>query len=85
MSADLARLLATVAADLDAVGYPAAGVVRQGARALAQCGHNHNHQQDGCPGCGSEVPQAERGRPRVWCSQRCRDRHRRRKSPQTSE
>lgn len=73
MSHDLARGLALVASDLDAKGYPLAGMVRQAARALL----NGDHGTDGgCRGCGAELAYAGRGRPRVWCGESCRRRHR---------
>lgn len=68
MSQDLARTLVRVAGDLDRLGYAYAGVVRQGARALL----DSNGDSNGCRGCSAPLPYAGRGRPRVWCSERCR-------------
>jgi hypothetical protein len=70
---ELARTLGYVAADLDARGYHAAGAVRRAARALLEV---DPATDGGCPGCGVEVPYQGRGRPRRWCSERCRRRHR---------
>ncbi len=71
---DLARLLARVAADLDERGYARAGVVRRAARALLD---GPVPTEDGCRGCGAELPQPVTGGRRVWCSERCRRRGRR--------
>lgn len=70
----LARLVAQVAADLDARGYHAAGVVRQAARALLD--GQPDGDDGGCCGCGRPVTHTDRGRPRKWCGERCRRRHR---------
>lgn len=74
--ADLARLTALVAGDLDRKGYPSAGVVRQAARALLEA---VPVDAGGCRGCGAELDQPATGRPRVWCSEACR----RRKPPES--
>lgn len=70
---DLARHLAFVAGDLDQRHYPYAGVVRQAARLLAE---QPARIADGCRGCGTPLKQPDTGRPRVWCSERCRRRKR---------
>lgn len=74
MSAELARRLILVAADLDDRGYQFAGVVRQAARTLIAA---PVPTTDGCRGCGAELPQPVTGGRRVWCSERCRRRRRR--------
>jgi hypothetical protein len=73
---DLARLVALAAADLEQRGYPMHGIVRQAARALVT--RPTAAPDGGCPGCGQPVAQPERGRPRKWCGEACRSRHRRR-------
>ena len=73
MSADLARRLALVASDLDGRGYPAAGIIRQAARALLEAPEDTD---DGCRGGGVDLDQPATGRRRVWCSEPCRRRHR---------
>lgn len=90
---DLPRLAMIVAEDLEHRGYKAAGVVRQLAReavALRQAladrdaalGRRWADAADGisCPACGAEVPKNSTGRPRRYCSDRCRKAHARRKS-----
>lgn len=68
----LARLLGVIADDLERRQYPAAGAVRRGARWIAQ--HPDDPPPSACPTCGAEVTQPGRGRPRVYCSQLCRNR-----------
>ncbi len=70
---DLARLLARVAAELDERGYSRAGVVRRAARALLD---GPETEPGGCRGCGGPLPTSPKGRPRQWCSEPCRRRHR---------
>lgn len=74
MDRDLVRQLGWVAGDLDARGYPFAPVVRRGARALLN--GDAPDRDGGCVGCGQPVPDTPRGRPRKWCGERCRRRHR---------
>lgn len=71
----LARDLVLIAGDLDRMLYPNTGRLRQAARALLEV---DPPDDDGCRGCGHPIDQPERGRRRVWCSEGCRDRHRRR-------
>ena len=71
-SDDLARLLGFVAGDLETRGYPRAGVVRQAARALLSSAP----ADEGCRGCGGPLPEQPAGRPRIWCGEPCRRRHR---------
>lgn len=66
--ARLARLGALVAGDLERRGYPMAGIVRQIARALVTVSPARD---TGCRGCGAPLTTG-RGRPRIWCSERCR-------------
>lgn len=70
---NLARQAAFVAADLDRRGYPMASVVRMAARALLEL----DPPAAGCRGCGAALPVQSGGRPRVWCGEPCRRRHRR--------
>jgi endogenous inhibitor of DNA gyrase (YacG/DUF329 family) len=72
---DLVAALLYVADDLDKRGYPLAGAVRQGARKLAEA-EAIAPSVDACPGCGNPIPRNPRGRPRRWCSERCRKRGR---------
>lgn len=70
---DLPRQLAYIAGDLDRRGYPYAGAVRRAARALLEV---PDRDPAGCRGCGTPLEQPATGRPRVWCSERCRRRKR---------
>jgi hypothetical protein len=69
----LARQLAWVAADLDRRCYPFASPVRIAARLVLDL-----PDHDGCRGCGAVLEQPATGRRRVWCTEACRSRHRRR-------
>jgi hypothetical protein len=95
--AELVRLLATMAGDLERKGYPAAPVVRMGARELLEADREARDARErleelhgapgglsgrSCAGCGSPLPVSVKGRPRRWCSERCRDRSR--KGPVTA-
>jgi hypothetical protein len=64
----LARQLTFVAADLDRLGYPFAGVVHQGARRLASV----VEPAVGCCDCGCGRPLE--GRQRRWATPACRAR-----------
>lgn len=70
---DLARLLGLVATGLDNEGHRYSGIVRHAARVVLDV---PDHRDGGCRGCGARLPTAGRGRPRVWCSETCRRRHR---------
>ena len=70
--ATVARLLAQVAAGLD---ERRAGIVRQAVHLLLEV-PDHATAGDTCAGCGAELDQPATGRPRKWCSERCRRRHR---------
>lgn len=72
---DLARLGAMTAADLEQKGYRGAGIVRALARAVIDLPEAAD--DDGCSGCGAELPQPPSGGKRLWCSEQCRRRHRR--------
>ena len=73
----LARDLAAVAAEMDSRGLPYGPGIRRAAFALLHLAMLHQqHGSTGCPGCGAEVDQPERGRRRTWCSERCRRRFR---------
>lgn len=84
MTDDLPRLLALVADDLAHRGYPAAGIVQQGARALATA-PPPPAEGETCPDCGDPVVQPTTGRRRTYCTDRCRNRaaKRRRKASMT--
>lgn len=76
----LSRALTFVAADLDRKGYPFAGAVRQAARRMAEV-EKGDRSDNPCPQCGGEVERSSRGRPKVYCTDRCRDRARSREIP----
>jgi hypothetical protein len=62
-----------VAADVDRCGSPYGGLLRRAARLLLDV----PGETTGCAGCGAHVEQPPTGRPRRWCSERCRRRRRR--------
>ena len=66
----VSRLLVQAAADLDRRGLYHAGIMRQAARLLLEV---PEQSAGSCAGCGAPVTQAATGRPRKWCSERCRD------------
>jgi ribosomal protein L37AE/L43A len=70
---DLAATLAFAASELEDRGYPYAGVVRQAVRRLRDLEAQVPKRDSTCPRCGREVLQPGRGRPRIYCSRRCRD------------
>lgn len=78
----LVALALEVADELDAPGAGAhtlglgAGLLRRLARELVT---GPELDRDRCPVCEAPVVQSGRGRPRVYCSRRCRDRAARRK------
>jgi hypothetical protein len=72
MGADLATAILFVADDLERRGYPFAGAVRQAARRLTEL--EPLHATNGCELCGRPLDQKRFGRPRRWCSERCRKR-----------
>ena len=67
----LSALLSFIAEDRDTRLYPYAPVLRVAARELVAI---EARAPESCPMCGGEVQQSERGRPRVYCSSRCRKR-----------
>lgn len=69
---------AKIAAALDDLRLPFAGTVRRMAQALALLAGGEPIAEPGptCAGCGVPVDQPATGRPRRWCSERCRDRSR---------
>lgn len=75
--ADLARLLAATAASLDERDASfSAGIVRVASRRLAQLARQREVStivDIACPWCGGDVQQPSTGRPRVYCSTRCRN------------
>jgi hypothetical protein len=72
---ELGRLLGLVAHDLDERGYPSAGIVRQAAVALLEDAMRQPSPQSLCPIDGLPVTQPAVGRPRKFCSDRCRRAH----------
>jgi hypothetical protein len=79
--ADLVSALLFIASDLEEKrAYPYSGAIRRAAarlqelEAVAPAG-----APDTCARCGKPLKQRSTGRPRKWCSERCR----RRKVPQT--
>ena len=75
----LSRLLALAAEGLAERGYPHAGLLRQAARQLLEDAvvidrfERQLAQPPGvCAGCGRRITQAQTGRPRRYCSARCR-------------
>jgi hypothetical protein len=70
-----ARMLGWIAADLERRGAVYAGFVRQCARDLLRL---PDPDPDGCRGCGAVLAQPATGRRRVWCTEACRSRTRRR-------
>jgi hypothetical protein len=73
MSTNLAELGRLLLDDLEQRDYAYLGVVRQLVAALAGVPKS---APDGCAGCGAELDQSGRGRPRRWCAESCRRRHR---------
>jgi hypothetical protein len=80
-----AQLLLRVAADADRTGFPFGGVIRRGAALLLEVPDERPGDSPGsgaksfapaCQGCGVELARAAKGRPRRWCSETCRRRHR---------
>ena len=59
-----------VADDLDARGYPYAGIVRQAARELAQ--RRDDDDEGGCAHCGGPLPERVSGPRAIYCGKRCR-------------
>jgi hypothetical protein len=72
----LARQLGWVAGHLDSKGYPFAAPVRVAARIVLEVPDHDD--PDGCRGCGDTLTQPATGRRRIWCSEACRSRTRRR-------
>lgn len=68
---DIARDLLTLAEVLDRRGFLMSGICRQAARVLAAL---PTPDERACPTCGCAVTQRARGRPRVYCTDRCRRR-----------
>lgn len=67
--AELAGRLVYVAEDLDRQGYPYAGIIRQGARALLEAAPPASAPERRCVGCEEPLPPyGGRGRPRRWCA-----------------
>lgn len=76
---DLPAILAFVAADLEEEhpGYRYTGPIRQGARALREAERALAATEiaaSACPCCGRAVSQPHTGRPRKFCTTRCRRR-----------
>ena len=72
---DVAHDLLVLAEVLDRRGVLMAGVCRRGARALVEMSAMVGDVDErACPACGGEVTQLPRGRPKIFCSDRCRRR-----------
>lgn len=69
----LSAALLFVAADLEHRGYPFAGPVRRAAQAVKEL-EGRERAASNCPQCGRPVIRGERGRPKTFCSGRCRTR-----------
>jgi hypothetical protein len=66
--ADLVRLLSLIADSLERQNQAASGgLVRQAARRIAT-----EESSEGCERCGKPLVQPVTGRPRRFCSERCR-------------
>jgi len=76
---DLARLGVKAAAQLDRLGYPGSGIVRQLAQRVNDLATTSTSTTStaGCRGCGAVLDQPATGGRRLWCTERCRRRHRR--------
>jgi ribosomal protein L37AE/L43A len=70
---DLVVTLLWLAEDLEKKHYPFSGAIRQGARRIAEL-EAIAPSPHGCRRCGKPLVQRSTGRPRVWCSERCRRR-----------
>ena len=62
----LGHVLSVIAHDLEQRGFPHSGPLRQAARRLFEL------ETDGCAICGDHLDQPPTGRPRKYCSKRCR-------------
>jgi len=72
---DVARDLLLLAEVLDQRGSLMAGVCRRGARLIVELATKVGDVDErACPTCGGAVTRVPRGRPRVYCSDRCRRR-----------
>jgi len=69
-NADLARLLVVFADSIEASGTRSVGFLREAARRIA----TGEAQGGGCERCGAPIEQKPTGRPRRFCSERCRRR-----------
>lgn len=67
---EVSRRLLAIAADLDARLYPYTGPLRRAARLLATA--PRRPEPGGCRACGGPVVTSVRGRPRIYCSDRCK-------------
>lgn len=80
--ARLVRLGLILATDLERGGTPgASGLIRMMCRELAadRPTIDGDEANDVCPVCGDVIVQSSTGRPRMYCSPRCRERARLRK------
>jgi hypothetical protein len=74
VTAKLAGILLWVAQDLEERhAYQYAGAVRQGARRIAELEATEPGPNE-CERCGARLDQKPLGRPRRFCSERCRKR-----------
>ena len=67
--ADMARALTWIAADLEDRHYLGVGIIRQAAGVLATLEAPAEHA---CPICHGPIDQPATGRPRRYCSTRCK-------------
>jgi predicted nucleic acid-binding Zn ribbon protein len=70
---DFVATLLWVASDLDRRSYPFAGAIRQGACRISEL-EAIAPAPDACERCGAPIDRKPRGRPRRFCSERCRRR-----------
>ena len=72
---DVAHDLLVLAEILDQRGVLMSGVCRRGARALIEMSTKVGDVDErDCPTCGAEITRLPRGRPKIFCSDRCRRR-----------
>jgi len=71
--AEVARFLVLIATELE---HTTAAVLAPSLRQVAQWIATGPPRpiEGACPGCGGDIVQRGRGRPRRWCSARCRNR-----------
>lgn len=71
-NAQLAQLGSWIADDLEQrFLYPGVGAIRQMVRRIAT--YTDEQTPTGCPICGGDIQRNGKGRPRTYCSPRCRN------------